>query len=40
MKKPTNEDWANTTCIGKQSFETAALASKVAKLSASRRTRW
>ena len=38
MKKPTNEDWANTTCIGKQSFESAALANKVAKLSSQRRT--
>ena len=40
MKKPTNGDWQITTRLGKQTFETAALASKVAKLSASRRTCW
>jgi hypothetical protein len=38
MKTPVNSDWQLTTCVGKQTFETAALASKVAKLSASRRT--
>lgn len=38
MKKILNDDWKATTCIGKQAFETAALANKVAKLQASRRT--
>jgi hypothetical protein len=38
MKTSTGNGWKVTTCTGKQAFETAALASKVAKLSASRRT--
>jgi hypothetical protein len=38
MKTPTNGDWQITTCAGKQAFETAALANKVAKLSPQRRT--
>jgi hypothetical protein len=38
MKTPLDGDWASTTCVGKQAFETAALANKVAKLSSQRRT--
>lgn len=38
MKKITNEDWKITTCYGKQAFDTAAMASKVAKLSAGRKS--
>lgn len=38
MSPMSNNDWAQTTCMGKQTFETAALANKVAKLSSGRRS--
>lgn len=38
MSQINNNDWAQTTCMGKQTFETAALANKVAKLSSGRRS--
>lgn len=38
MKKHIDPNWANTTCMGKQSFESSAMANKVAKLSAGRKS--
>ena len=38
MKKITNDDWKITTCYGKQAFDTAAMANKVAELSSGRRS--
>jgi hypothetical protein len=38
MKKHFNKDWADTTCMGKQSFDSSSMANKVAKLSAGRKS--
>ena len=37
MSHPHNDDWTQTTCMGKQVFETAAMANKIAKRSSGRR---
>lgn len=38
MSRKNNDYWAQTGCFGKQAFDTAALANKVAKLSSGRRS--
>lgn len=38
MRKALDDNWKITTCVGKQTFETAAMANKVARLSSARRT--